>query len=254
MSALVSVHDLTKRFGSRAAVDSASFTIERGEILGVVGPNGGGKSTLFNCVFGQLAPSAGEVRLDGRPITGLRACALSRRGLARTFQRVQLFPALTVQDNLIAAGQEHRGSLWARLVGPPDAGLADTVAEMMAFFRLDGLADRLAGNLSHSQQKLVDVAMAFMARPRLVLLDEPAIGVDATMLEHLRERLRAINAQAGATFVIIERDLDFVTSLATRMLVLAAGRVVATGDPDSLRRDPSLEAYFDYSSGERPGG
>jgi len=184
------------------------------------------------------------VRLDGRTVTGLRACALGRLGLARTFQRVQLFPQFTVRENLIAAGQEHRGNLWSRLIGPPDAGLAETAAEMMTFFRLDGLADRLAGSVSESQQKLLDVAMAFMARPRLVLLDEPATGADEAMRGHLRGRLRAINTQAGATFVIVDRDLDFVTGLATRLLALGEGRVVAAGDPESLRHDPGLERYF----------
>jgi branched-chain amino acid transport system ATP-binding protein len=244
MSALLSVHDLTKRFGGIVTVDTVSFEIKPGEILGVVGPRGSGKSTLFNCVFGQLAPSAGEVRLDGRPITGLRPRELSRLGLARTFQHVQLFPQLTVRDNLIAAGQEHRGSLWSRLVGPPDAGLAGTSAEMMTFFRLDGLADQAAGSLTDGQRKLLDTAMTFMMRPRLVLLEEPAAGLDEDARGQLRERLRAINAQASATFVIIDRDLDFVTSLATRFLVLAGGRVVADGDPETVRRDRGLEVYF----------
>jgi branched-chain amino acid transport system ATP-binding protein len=242
MSALVRVHNLTKRFGGIAVVDGVSFEIKPGEILGVVGPSGSGKSTLFNCVFGQLAPSAGEVRLDGRPITGLRPRELSRLGLARTFQHVQLFPQLTVRDNLIAAGQEHRGSLWSRLGGPPDAGLAGTSAEMMTFFRLDGLADQAAGSLTDGQQKLLDTAMTFMMRPRLVLLEEPAAGLDEDARGPLRERLRAINAQAGATFVIIDRDLDFVTSLATRFLVLAEGRVVAAGDVDSVRESGVIEA------------
>ncbi len=227
MTALLSVHNLSKRFGSTRAVDGVSFTIEAGEILGVIGPTGSGKSTLFDCIFGQTAPSAGAVRLDGRAITGLSACQIGRLGLARTFQGVQLFPDLTVRDNLVAAGQEHRGSVWSRLLGAPDAGLADTAAEMMTFFRLDGLADRRAGSLSHNQQKLLDAAMAFMARPRLVLFDEPATGIDEDVSAHLRERLRAVNAQAGAAFVIIEREPDFVTSLATRMLVLGEGRVVA---------------------------
>jgi branched-chain amino acid transport system ATP-binding protein len=193
-------------------------------------------------VFGQLAPSSGEVRLDGRPITGLRARELTRLGLARTFQRVQLFPQLTVRDNLIAAGQEHRGSLWSRLVGPPDAGLAGTAAEMMAFFRLDDLADQAAATLTDGQQKLLDTAMAFMARPRLVLLEEPAAGLDEAALGPLRERLRAINAQAGATFMIVDRDLHFVTGLATRLLVLSKGRVVAEGDVDALRNSGVLAA------------
>lgn len=241
MTALLSVHDLTKRFGSIVAINGVSFELEPGEILGVVGPGGSGKSALFNCVFGQLAPSSGEVRLDGRPITGLRARELSHLGLARTFQRAQVFSPLTVRDNLIAAGQEHRGSLWSRLVGPPDAGLAGTAAEMMAFFRLDALADEVAGTLSEGQQKLLDTAMAFMARPRLVLLEEPAAGLDQAALASLRERLRAINAQAGATFVIIERDLDFLTNLATRLLVLGEGRVVATGDVDSVRNSGVID-------------
>jgi len=242
MNALLSVHDLTKRFSSIVAVDGVSFALEPGEILGIVGPSGSGKSALVNCVFGQLVPSSGEVRLDGRPITGLRARELSRLGLARTFQRVQLFPQLTVRDNLIAAGQEHRDSLWSRLVGPPDAGLTGTAAEMMAFFRLTDLADQAAGTLADGQQKLLDIAMAFMARPRLVLLEEPAAGLDEAALGPLRERLRAINAQAGATFMIVDRDLHVVTGLATRLLVLREGRVVAEGDVDTLRNSGVLAA------------
>lgn len=244
MSALLSVNNLTRRFGRRVAVDGISFEIEPGEILGVVGPSGSGKSTLFDCILGRLVPSAGDVRLDGRPVTGLRAREMSRLGLARTFQRAQLFPQLTVRDNLIAAGQERHGSLWSRLIGPPDAGLADTAAEMITFFRLDGLAGKTAGSLSEEQQKLLDIAMAFMARPRLVVLDAPTIGVEQGLREALRERLRAINAQAGTTFVIIERDIDFVTSLATRLLVLTGGRVVAWGDIESVRASGVLEAHL----------
>jgi branched-chain amino acid transport system ATP-binding protein len=245
MSALMSVHNLSKRFGGVVAVDGVSFEVERGEILGIIGSNGSGKSTLFNCILGQLKPSAGEVRLDGRAVTGMHPCDLSRLGLARTFQLLQVFPTLTVRDNLILAGQEHRGTPWSRLVGPPDAGLAETAAEMMSFFRLDGLADRIAGSLSQGQQKLLDVAMAFMARPRLVLLDEPAAGVDPAVLADVRERLRAINVQAGATFVIIEHDMDFVMTLCTRILVLAEGRIIAAGDPATVRRDTgAIEAYL----------
>ena len=245
MSARLSVQNLTKRFGGIVAVDAVSFALEPGEILGVVGPSGSGKSTLFDCILGQMPPSAGEVRLDGRPVTGLPAREISRLGIARTFQRVQVFPQLTVRDNLIAAGQERRGSPWSRLVGPPDAGLAGTAAEMITFFRLDGLAGQTAGSLNDTQRKLLDIAMRFMARPRLVLLDEPATGLDETVLEPLRERLRAINAQAGTTFVIIERNLDFVTSLATRLLVLAEGRVVALGDVDSVRQSGALQMTED---------
>jgi branched-chain amino acid transport system ATP-binding protein len=245
MSPVLSVHNLSKRFGGIVAVDGVSFEVNQGEILGIIGPNGSGKSTLFNCILGQLAPSAGEVKLDGRAVTGMRACDLSRRGLARTFQLLQVFPQLTVTENLILAGQEHRGTLWSRLVGRPDAGLSETAAEMIAFFRLDRLADQAAGSLSYGQQKLLDAAMAFMARPRLVLLDEPAGGVNPTMLADLRERLRAINVQGHATFVIIEHNMDFVMALCTRILVLAEGRIIAAGDPETVRRDPRvIEAYL----------
>jgi branched-chain amino acid transport system ATP-binding protein len=242
MTARLNVQNLTRRFGARVAIDGVSFEIEPGEIFGVVGPSGSGKSILFDCILGRLAPSAGEVLLDGRPVIGLRAREMSRLGVARTFQRAQLFPQLTLRDNLIAAGQEHRGGLWSRLVGPPDAGLADTAAEMITFFRLDGLAGRTAGSLSPGQQKLLDIAMAFMARPRLVVLDEPASDLDEAVLEPLCERLRAINAQAGTTFVIIERDVDSVTSLANRLLVLAEGRVAAIGDVETVRASGLLTA------------
>ena len=245
MSAVLSVHNLSKRFGGIVAVDGVSFEVNQGEILGIIGPNGSGKSTLFNCILGQLKPSAGEVKLDGRPVTGMRACDLSRRGLARTFQLLQVFPQLTVAENLILAGQEHKGTLWSRLVGRPDADLSQAAAEMISFFRLDRLADETAGSLSYGQQKLLDAAMAFMARPRLVLLDEPAGGVNPTMLGDLRERLRALNVQGGATFAIIEHNMEFVMSLCTRMLVLAEGRIIAAGDPEAVRRDPRvIEAYL----------
>jgi branched-chain amino acid transport system ATP-binding protein len=245
MSPVLSVHNLSKRFGGLVAVDRVSFEVNEGEILGIIGPNGSGKSTLFNCILGQLAPSSGDVRLAGEPITGMRACDLARRGLARTFQLLQVFPQLTVVENLILAGQEHKGTLWSRLVGPPDAGLSQTAAEMISFFRLEGVADQPAGSLSYGQQKLLDAAMAFMARPRLVLLDEPAGGVNPTMLADLRERLRAINVQGRATFAIIEHNMDFVMALCTRILVLAEGRVIAEGDPETVRRDPRvIEAYL----------
>ena len=197
MSAVLEVHGLEKSFGGIRAVDGVSFEVREGEILGLIGPNGSGKSTLFNCILGQLAPSAGEVRIDGRAITGKRPCQLNRLGIGRTFQLLQVFPQLTVRENLILAGQEHQASMWSRLVGRRDAGLGPAADRMIEFFRLAQLAEEKAGALSYGQQKLLDVAMAFMAGPRLVLLDEPAGGVNPTMLAGLRERLREINADAA---------------------------------------------------------
>ncbi|HEY8563966.1 MAG TPA: ABC transporter ATP-binding protein [Beijerinckiaceae bacterium] len=247
MSPVLAVENLTRRFGGLTAVDDVSLAVRPGEILGVIGPNGSGKSTLFNCILGQLKPSSGRVRLDGEDVTGLAPTALNRRGVSRTFQLLQVFPNLTVRENLILAGQEHRGSLLSRLAGPRDAGLSSEAERMTAFFRLSHLADAKAGRLSYGQQKLLDAAMAFMAGPRLVLLDEPAGGVNPTMLGTLRDRLKALNAEAGATFVVIEHNMDFVMALCTRLVVLAEGRVIAEGEPASVRADKAvIDAYLGH--------
>src|SRR5438270_2357776 len=210
---VLEVRDLSKHFGGIHAVEAVSFDVNEGEILGIIGPNGSGKSTLFNCILGQLHPSAGEVRLDGRGVTGMRPCDLNRLGVSRTFQLLQVFPELTVRENLILAAQEHKGTMFSRLFGPPDAGLSGDAGRMIEFFRLAHLADNKAGALSYGQQKLLDAAMAFMSGPRLVLLDEPAGGGNLPMLASLRDRLQAVNREDGATFVVIEDNTGFVVAV-----------------------------------------
>lgn len=245
MTSILSVRDIFKSFGGIQAVRGVSFEVRRGEILGLIGPNGSGKSTLFNCILGQLRPNRGEVFINGRNVAGMRASHLSRLGVGRTFQQLSVFPEMTVLDNVILAGQEHRGSMLSRLFGPSDAGLTGEAERLIAFFRLSHLADTLAGSLSFGQQKLLDAAMAFMAGPSLVLLDEPAGGVNLTMLASLKERLRAYNGERGTTFVVIEHNMEFVMSLCTRIVVLAEGRIIAEGSPAEIRASQTvIDAYL----------
>ncbi len=247
MKPVLEVANLRKRFGGITAVDGVSFEVKEREILGIIGPNGCGKSTLFNCILGQLRPSAGEVRFAGRDVTGMRPSDLNRLGISRTFQLLQVFPQLSVHENLILAAQEHEGSMLTRLFGPRDAGLGEAAERMIRFFRLEHLATEPARGLSYGQQKLLDVAMAFMSGPQLVLLDEPAAGVNLTMLGHLRDRLKAMNAEENATFVVIEHNMEFVMSLCTRIVVLAEGKVIAAGRPEDIRTSPQvIEAYLGH--------
>lgn len=242
---ILSVHDIKKSYGAIAAVGGVSFNVEPGEILGVIGPNGSGKTTLFNSILGQIKPDTGKVEFEGKDISDGSPLALSRLGVGRTFQNLQVFGKLSLRDNLILAAQEHTGTFWGRMFASPDNGLADRAQEMLDLFRLNHVADLPAGSLSYGQQKLVDIAMAFMPKPRLVLLDEPCAGVNPSLVDGLRDLLVELNKKQGGSFVVIEHNMDFVMKLCHRVVCMVEGKVLAVGKPEEIQGNRAvLEAYL----------
>jgi len=245
MNAFLEVKDCRKHYGAIRAVDGVSFAVAPGEIVGVIGPNGSGKTTLFNAILGQIRPTSGHMEFCGEDITGMSPLELARRGIGRTFQSLQVFGKLSVRDNLIVAAQEFKGTLPSRLFAPPDAGLGKHADQMIELFRLQHVAHLPAGSLSYGQQKLIDIAMAFMPAPRLVLLDEPCAGVNPALVEELRERLATLNKTQGGSFVVIEHNMDFIMRLCPRVICMVEGRVLAEGRPEELQSNRAvLEAYL----------
>jgi branched-chain amino acid transport system ATP-binding protein len=239
------VKDVRKAYGAIKAVDGVSFSVGPGEIVGVIGPNGSGKTTLFNSILGQIRPTSGSVEFAGEDITGMSPLELARRGVGRTFQTLQVFGKLSVRDNLIVAAQEFRGTMKSRLFAAPDAGLGEHADEMIELFRLRHVAKLPAGSLSYGQQKLIDIAMAFMPEPRLVLLDEPCAGVNPSLVDQLRELLVDLNESQGGSFVVIEHNMDFVMRLCPHVICMVEGKVLAEGAPATVQGDPAvLEAYL----------
>lgn len=239
------VRNVRKTYGAIRAVDDVTFAVGPGEIVGVIGPNGSGKTTLFNSILGQIKPSSGSVAFCGEDITGMSPLELARRGISRTFQTLQVFVKLSVRDNLIVAAQEFQGTMRARLLAKPDAGLGARADEMIGLFRLGPVAHLPAGSLSYGQQKLIDIAMAFMPSPRLVLLDEPCAGVNPGLVEELRELLVTLNTAQGGSFVVIEHNMDFIMKLCPHVICMVEGRVLAEGPPRTVQSNPRvLEAYL----------
>ena len=239
------VSDVRKHYGAIKAVDGVSFALKPGEIVGVIGPNGSGKTTLFNAILGQIKPTSGRVAFCDEDITGMSPLALSRRGVGRTFQTLQVFGQLSVRDNLIVAAQEFKGTLPGRLLVAPDAGLGHHADQMIEMFRLQHVARLPAGTLSYGQQKLIDIAMAFMPAPRLVLLDEPCAGVNPSLVDQLRELLVQLNQTQGGSFVVIEHNMDFIMKLCPHVICMVEGKVLSEGSPQVVQSNPAvLEAYL----------
>ena len=239
------VDGLKKAYGAIQAVAGVSFEVMPGEIFGVIGPNGSGKTTMFNSVLGQIRPDAGRIELNGKDITSLNPMELNRRGVGRTFQTLQVFGKMSVRDNLIVAAQEHQGSMAGRLLAPGDSGLGPKADTLIDQFRIRHVADKPAGSLSYGQQKLVDIAMAFMREPDLVLLDEPCAGVNPSLVGGISVLLKQLNQSRRGSFIVIEHNMDFVMDLCHRIMVMVEGTVMAIGTPAEIRGNKQvLDAYL----------
>jgi branched-chain amino acid transport system ATP-binding protein len=231
MSALLSVSRVSKRFRGLVAVDGVSFSVPQGAIFAVIGPNGAGKTTLFNLIAGAMAPDEGAITFAGEPIAGLPPDAVCRRGIARTFQLVRPFPALSVEDNVIVGALLHRS----------DVGAARERAH--ALLRRFDLFDRrykLASALTLPDRKRLEVVRALATEPQLLLLDEVVAGLRPTEVDRLVTVLRELNRETGLTILMIEHVMRAVMALATRVLVLDHGTAIAEGTPEAVVRDPAV--------------
>ena len=242
---VLKVTGLKKAYGAIQAVGGVSFEVRPGEIFGVIGPNGSGKTTLFNSMLGQITPDEGKIELNGQDVTTLGPLELNRLGVGRTFQSLQVFGKMTVRDNLIVAAQEHQGSLFSRMFAPGDSGLGGKADALIEQFHISHVADKKAGELSYGQQKLVDIAMAFMSEPDLVLLDEPCAGVNPALVGGISKLLKELNQTRKGSFVVIEHNMDFVMALCHRIMVMVEGEILAIGTPAEIRANKQvLDAYL----------
>ena len=246
---LLEVRGLTKHYLGLTAVDALSYQVEAGSIVGLIGPNGSGKSTSIDCISGFQKADAGEWFLDGQPLTGMAPHRIARAGLTRTFQTVRAYDELSLLENLCVASQESDGSGW---IASLRRSAAVREKELKAMQRgrmlletvgLSRYADAPAAILSYGQRKLLAIAASMMARPRLVVLDEPVAGVNPTMVRHIEKVIGQLNAE-GVTLVIVEHNVDFIMNLCQRVVVLESGQKIADGPPGLIRNDPRVLAAY----------
>ena len=248
---LLQVRNAVKDFGGVRAVDNCSLDVMRGTITGLIGPNGAGKTTLFNLVSGAIPLSGGRIIFDGHEIQGMKMHQTFSRGMMRTFQIPREMKGMTVLENLMVVPARQMGErLWASWLTPwrvarQERDIEERAMETLEFVRLSHLADEYAGNLSTGQKKLLELARTLMAEPKMVFLDEPAAGVNRTLLGDLAADIRRACDERGVTFLLIEHDMELVARLCDPVIVMANGSVIAEGTPGEVQSDPQvLEVYL----------
>jgi branched-chain amino acid transport system ATP-binding protein len=251
----LTVRDLAVRFGGVTALEAVSFEVRPGSITSVIGPNGAGKTTAFNAITGYLRPAGGRVTYDGAPLTGLRPSAIARRGIVRTFQRTSVFPALSVEDNVLT-GMHLRGTAGflevlagRRRLAAEEKGLGTEAAAILRFVGLAHRRRETASALPYGEQRLVELAVALAARPRVLLLDEPGAGMTGAEKTVVSGLIRKIREQ-GVTVLLVEHDMRMVMGISDTVIALNGGRVIAEGPPAAIQSHPDvIRAYLGASSG-----
>ncbi|MCI5075395.1 ABC transporter ATP-binding protein [Oricola sp.] len=246
MTGTLEIRGLGRSFGGLKALEDISFTLEPGEILGIIGPNGAGKTTLFNTISGVYKPSAGAVSLDGRDISGLRPDQIGRLGIGRTFQSTTVFPETTVRETLERAQSflsAYSPMAWLRSFGHRAAG--HSVDRVLERIGLDRMADAEASSLAYGFQKILGIGMALVQAPHLLLMDEPAAGLNSSEKIEVTDLIRGIRDEYGIGILLVEHDMKMVMGLCDRVKVISYGRQVAIGTPEEIRNDPDvIDAYL----------
>ena len=247
---LLELAEVEKTFGAVRAVDGVSFTAEAGAMMGLIGPNGAGKTTLFNTLAGIHRPDGGAIYLDGQRIDGLEPFRVCRSGLSRTFQIPKPFPAMTVLENLMLVPERQAGEIfwnnWIRRskVRREEQAIRDRAVEIIKFCGLEPVISDLAATLSGGQLKLLELARVLMADPKIILLDEPAAGVNPALLDTLIEKLVELNRQ-GRSFLIIEHNIEMIMTLCDPVMVMAGGKLIFNGGAEAARQNQAvLDAYL----------